>query len=188
MAKIGSGTVVTGLTLGAMAAVAALAVQAQGTGRKAAPASPPPPSGASASPRPGAAQAPPVPALPAASGTGRRVVYSLGADRVWLVDPARTPQVVRSFRVRPSAVDPAPGTYGVFSRRPAVTGSDGRPIEHVLLFARSSGVPVGFSAAVDGSLPTPVPGSRTGGIRETRADGAALWRFAPLQSRVVVVP
>lgn len=187
MAKIGSGTVVTGLTLGAMAAVAALAVQAHGSERRAAPASPPPPT-PRASATPGAPAQPQTPALPAASGTGRRVVYSLAADRVWLVDPAKKPQVVRSFAVQPSTVDPAPGSYRVFARTPATNGSDGRAIEHVVLFARSGGTVVGFSAAVDGSTPRPDPHQRTGGVRETRRDGAALWEFTALGSKVVVVP
>lgn len=187
MAKIGSGTVVTGLTLGAMAAVAALAVQAKGTGHRADPA-PPPPAGAGASAQPGGTARPALPALPAASGAGQRVVYSLHADRVWLVDPAKKPQVVLSFAVQPSTVDPAPGSYRVFARTPATNGSDGRAIEHVVLFARSGGTVVGFSAAVDGSTPRPDPHQRTGGVRETRRDGAALWEFTALGSKVVVVP
>ncbi|WP_055587172.1 hypothetical protein [Peterkaempfera griseoplana] len=187
MAKIGSGTVVTGLTLGAMAAVAALAVQAKGTEHRAAPASPPPPK-AGASARPGSTPRPQPPAVPAASGSGRRVVYSLRADRVWLVDPAGKPRTVRTFRVQPSTVDPAPGSYRVFSRTPATTGSDGRAIEHVVLFDRLPGTVVGFSAAVDNTTPKPDPSQRTGGVRGTRRDMAALWDFAGLNSRVVVVP
>ncbi|MGA5701337.1 hypothetical protein [Peterkaempfera bronchialis] len=188
MAKIGSGMVVTGLTLGALAVVAALAVQANGTERKAAPASPPPPTATTtASPGPSAVKRPGTPALPADSGSGQRVVYSLDADRVWLVDPAHKPQVVRTFTVQPSTLDPEPGSYQVFARDSALTGSDGRPIEHVVLFARVSGTVVGFSAAVDGTTPKPDPKQRTGGIRETRADAKALWDFAGLQSTVVVV-
>jgi hypothetical protein len=188
VAKIGSGTVVTGLTLGAMAAVAALAVQAKGTGHPAGRPVPPPPATAGASPRPGGPDRPAVPAVPAASGTGQRVVYSLRADRVWLVDPSKKPQVVRSFTVQPSTVDPAPGSYRVYARNPAGNGSDGRPIEHVVLFARTGGTVVGFSAAVDGSTPKPDPALRTGGVRETRRDGKALWDFTTLNSKVVVVP
>ena len=49
---------------------------------------------------------------------------------------------------------------------------------------------VGFSAAVDGSTapaPAPDPTVRTGGIREARADGDAMWTFATIGRTVVVV-
>ncbi len=63
-------------------------------------------------------------ALPPRTGLGQRVVYSLGRDRVWLVDQGDT--VRRTFGVSPSTVDPAPGTYRVTSRSgrsPARTAS-----------------------------------------------------------------
>lgn len=190
MAKIGSGLVVVGLTLGALAAVTALAVQANGTEHT--PASAPPPPSARASSTPSGpvqptAERPTIAPVPAHSGTGHRVVYSLHAARVWLVDPAHKPEVVRTFTVQPSTVDPAPGSYRVSGRNPAVPGTDGRPIEHVVLFARSGGTPIGFSAAVDGTTPKPDPELRTGGIRETREDGRALWDFTLPNTKVVVV-
>ncbi|MFE2276131.1 hypothetical protein ACFXAE_02410 [Streptomyces sp. NPDC059454] len=124
-------------------------------------------------------------ALPARSGTGERVVYALGGDRVWLVGEGG--EVRRTFGVSPSTVDPEPGTYRVTSRSAAVTGSDGVPIEHVVRFASVDGTAIGFSAAVDGSAPRLDPQERTGGIRETRADGAAMWGFATIGRKVVVV-
>ena len=73
----------------------------------------------------------------------------------------------RSTRRRaPTRSPPAPAP---------VTGSDGVPIEHVVRFATVDGVSVGFSAAVDGSTPEPDPTKKTGGIRESRADGDAMW-------------
>lgn len=124
--------------------------------------------------------------LPARSGRGARVVYSLDDDRVWLVEGDG--EVRRTFSVSPSTVDPAPGTYRVTSRSKRVTGSDGIPVEHVVRFASVDGTVIGFSAAVDGSMPNPDPGVRTGGVRETRADGAAMWQFATIGRKVVVVP
>ncbi|MEZ3177449.1 hypothetical protein KYY02_01590 [Streptomyces pimonensis] len=124
-------------------------------------------------------------ALPARSGTGERVVYALGADRVWLVEGSG--RVRRTFGVTPSSVDPAPGTYRVTSRSGTATGSDGVPVEHVVLFASVEGTAIGFSAEVDGSAPRPDPEERTGGIRETREDGAAMWDFATIGRKVVVV-
>ncbi|MFI9820026.1 hypothetical protein ACIHFC_06035 [Streptomyces sp. NPDC052013] len=124
--------------------------------------------------------------LPARSGRGARVVYSLDHDRVWLVEDGG--EVWRTFSVRPSTVDPAPGTYRVTSRSKRITGSDGIPVEHVVRFASVDGTVIGFSAAVDGSVPEIDPSVRTGGVRETRADGAAMWRFATIGRKVVVVP
>ncbi|MFY1677195.1 MULTISPECIES: hypothetical protein [unclassified Streptomyces] len=124
-------------------------------------------------------------ALPLESGSGERVVYALDDDRVWLVGP--NGKTRRTFRVVPSTVDPPPGEYAVTSRSNRVTGSDGVPVEHVVRFADVEGVVVGFSAAVDGSTPKPDPGLRTGGIRESRADGEAMWQFATIGQQVVVV-
>ncbi|MFD6416821.1 hypothetical protein [Streptomyces sp. NPDC060194] len=125
-------------------------------------------------------------ALPADSGTGQRVVYSLGQDRVWLV--TETGDVSRTFEVTPGTVDPALGTTPVSSRSKSTTGSDGARIEHVVRFGGGSETPIGFSAAVDGSTPAPDPDRETGGIRESRADGEAMWLFAGIGTDVVVVP
>ncbi len=124
-------------------------------------------------------------ALPAASGSGERVVYSLAADRVWLV--AEGEQVKRTYRVTPGSVDPVLGTYWVTSRSNAVTGTDGTPIEHVVRFTIINGVTIGFSAAVDGTTPASDTTTPTGGIRQTRADGNAMWAFATIGQKVVVV-
>lgn len=124
--------------------------------------------------------------LPAFSGTGERVVYDLGRNRVWLM--GENQEVKRTFRVHPSTVDPKPGQYKVESRAPHVTGSDGVPVENVVRFATSQGTTIGFSAALDGSLPEPEQQRKTGGIRERRADGEAMWLFATIGTKVVVVP
>ena len=71
---------VTGLTVGAIAAVVALAVQAD-KGTKPSVAATARPS-VSASPRASAQPEPSATAVPDASGTGRRIVYSLGDKRV----------------------------------------------------------------------------------------------------------
>ncbi|MEU3931713.1 hypothetical protein AB0E85_06645 [Streptomyces sp. NPDC029044] len=187
MAASSSG-IVAGLTAAALATVGYLAHQAAetlpaGLGRAAR---------TGAVPAAGTSKAPQVKrdptALPPASGKGARVVYSLRGDRVWLV--AGDEAVSRTFEVEPSAVDPAPGSYSVTSRSNAVTGSDGVPVEHVVRFASVDGVVIGFSAAVNESAapaPAPDPKVRTGGIRESRADGDAMWTFATIGRTVVVV-
>ncbi|WP_155058615.1 hypothetical protein [Streptomyces blattellae] len=124
-------------------------------------------------------------ALPTGSGTGERVVYSVDDDRVWLVIPGN--KVQRTFKVNPSTVDPPPGTYFVTSRSNTATGSDGATIEHVVRFTSIDGVAIGFSAAVDGSAPVLDPTVKTGGIRESRADGDAMWQFATIGQKVVVI-
>jgi hypothetical protein len=124
-------------------------------------------------------------ALPAESGTGERVVYSVDDDRVWLV--AANNKTQRTFKVTPSTVDPLPATYHVTSRSNAITGSDGTPIEHVVRFAANDGVAIGFSAAVSGSTAKPDSAAKTGGIRESREDGDAMWTFATIGVKVVVI-
>lgn len=174
-ARLPSWAWVTGLTAGATAAVIVLAMQAdKGPHPTAAPVRPTAsaPAGAhrSAAPKPTRA-----PSLPAASGSGRRIVYSLGQKRVWLVDAGD--KTVRSFKVWPGTVSPGPGAYTISKTLASTTGSDGAQIEHILYFASSSGLSIAFSNAVDGSSPTPAAGKRTGGIRMAKADGAVLWTF-----------
>jgi hypothetical protein len=49
------------------------------------------------------------------------------------------------------------------------------------------GVVIGFSAAVTDPTAAPAPSVRTGGIRESREDGEAMWTFATIGRKVVVV-
>ncbi|MDG4864847.1 hypothetical protein P8605_42530 [Streptomyces sp. T-3] len=183
MARSSSGFV-AGLTAAALAGVCFLAYQAQAH----APDSLAKPSkdATSTTPRSPKDKADPT-ALPEASGRGERVVYALGADRVWLVGEDGKAQ--RTYKVTPSTVDPLPGTYKVGSRSgPAIVGSDGVRIEHVVRFTSVENVAIGFSAAVDGSTPKPDPDRKTGGIRQSRADGDAMWDFATVGRKIVVVP
>ncbi|MFF8591366.1 hypothetical protein ACF061_07925 [Streptomyces sp. NPDC015220] len=191
MASSSSG-LVAGLTAAALATVGFLAYRAHGNVPRDLDGRP----GATATPAASASKAPrdklhPA-ALPAGSGTGERVVYSVDDDRVWLVAAGGT--VDNTFKVTPGSVDPAPGTYAVTSRSLAVTGTDGVPVEHVVRFASVQGVVIGFSAAVD--APSPGDGTtdgaadtavKTGGIRESRADGEAMWMFATIGQKVVVI-
>ncbi|MFD9507039.1 hypothetical protein [Streptomyces mirabilis] len=124
-------------------------------------------------------------ALPTASGRGERVVYSVDDDRVWLVDANNRTE--RTFKVTPGTVDPAVGTYAVTSRSKAVTGSDGTQVEHVVRFALVDGVTIGFSSAMDGSTGSPDSTKKLGGIRETRKNGTAMWNFATIGVKVVVI-
>ncbi|MFF6994583.1 hypothetical protein ACFY93_06420 [Streptomyces sp. NPDC008313] len=124
-------------------------------------------------------------ALPADSGSGKRVVYSLRQRRVWLV--AADGSVSRSFEVWPGTVNPAEGAYAVSFRREEAQGTDGVQVENIVYFANRSGVSVAFSNATDGASPRPSPGLDTGAIREHAADGEALWNFAPSGTHVNVI-
>ena len=186
MARSSSGFV-AGLTAAAVAAVAFLAYQASANVPADLAAKPGTPDSAPSATATGGPQKPakdPL-AVPADSGSGARVVYALREKRVWLVDAKG--QATHTFSVAPSTVNPAPGTYSVSSRSGAVRGSDGVKIEHVVRFATVQDVSVGFSAAVDNSLPKPDPSRKTGGIRMKRADGDAMWTFASIGAKVVVI-
>lgn len=179
-----SSGIVAGLTVAAVATVGVLAFQASANvpaGLGGTPASTAPAAAVSKAPRdsknPGE--------LPGGSGTGERVVYSVDGGRVWLV--AANSKVMRTFKVTPGTVDPARGSYVVRSRSRSVTGTDGTPVEHVVRFTSADDVAVGFSAAVGNSTPEPDPSVRTGGIRESRPDGDAMWQFATIGQKIVVI-
>ncbi|MFE1551313.1 hypothetical protein [Streptomyces sp. NPDC058718] len=187
MARSSSGFV-AGLTAAAVVAVGVLAYQASANAPADVSAKPKTSGTAVPSVSPSGGPKQPVKnplTVPAGSGTGERVVYALADRRVWLVNDKD--KATRTFAVMPSTVDPLPGSYTVTSRSGSVRGSDGVQIEHVVRFATAQDVAIGFSAAVDGSTPTPDPSKKTGGIRMKRADGDALWTFASIGAKVVVV-
>ncbi|MFK0169225.1 hypothetical protein ACIQU5_10505 [Streptomyces sp. NPDC090306] len=177
---------VTGLTAGAVVAVAALAVQADHGTQPHTTAASHASASASPSPHPTATKTAP-PTVPDGSGTGRRIVYALKQHRVWLVDASD--KATRTFTVWPGTVDPAVGKYAVGTRTDATTGSDGVKIAHVMYFGvGASGVNFAFSNALDGSSPPPAAaGTQTGGIRMKVADGSAVWTFGTAGTAVVVV-
>ncbi|MGP2442257.1 hypothetical protein [Streptomyces sp. JW3] len=186
-ARLPSWAWVTGLTAGAVVAVAALAVQADNGPHPTVTAAARPTASASApaDAKPSAEESE-APAVPDGSGTGRRIVYSLGQKRVWLVDASDATR--RTFTVWPGTVSPDPGAYTIGTRTEATTGSDGVEVEHIVYFALAEGISVGFSNAVDGSSPPPAEsGAKTGGVRLHKADGAALWKFGTAGTTVTVV-
>ena len=134
------------------------------------------------------------PAVPDASGSGRRVVFSQHLQRVWLL--GGRDQVRRTYLVSGSVTDNLqPGTYSVYSRsRHAIGIGDTGTMEYFARFTQGpTGAAIGFH-----TIPTknghPLqtvaqlgsPQSH-GCIREWRPDAIALWRFAPNGTKVVVV-
>ncbi|MEO3976134.1 L,D-transpeptidase [Streptomyces sp. CAU 1734] len=186
--QISPGAVVTGLTSSALVAVLALAVQAgesipENTASKKTVS--PSPSGSAGKGKDGKGGPAKPPAIPADSGQGKRVVYSLGQDRAWLVNDAG--KATATFAVWPGTKDPAPGSHKVTFRKPSGTGSDGVPVERIIYFANSGGVTIAFSAATDGSSPKPIIGKETGAVRMKTEDSKSLWDFTVSGSTIVVV-
>ncbi|WP_418062534.1 L,D-transpeptidase [Pimelobacter simplex] len=131
--------------------------------------------------------------LPAGSGTGRRIVFSEGRQRVWLVDGAG--KVVRTYLVSGSVTDNLqPGTYAVYSRsRNAIGIDDSGTMEYFVRFTQGTqGAAIGFhTIPVDDGKPVQTlaqlgsPRSH-GCIRQERSNAIALWDFAPIGTKVVV--
>ncbi len=133
------------------------------------------------------------PALPAGSGSGHRIVFSEGQQRVWLVDGSG--DVLRSYLVSGSATDNLdPGTYDVYSRSRWAVGIDNSgTMQYFVRFTQGdAGAAIGFhTIPVDDGAPvqtvdqlgTPLS---HGCVRQRTADAIALWDFAPIGTTVVV--
>ena len=131
--------------------------------------------------------------LPPDSGEGRRIVFSEGRQRVWLVDDAG--KVVRTYLVSGSLTDNLfEGTYSVYSRsRNAVGIDDSGTMEYFVRFTQGTGgAAIGFhTIPVDDGKPVQTlrqlgtPQSH-GCIRQERSNAIALWDFAPIGTTVVV--
>lgn len=132
-------------------------------------------------------------ALPADSGQGRRVVFSQGLQRVWLVEDGDS--VRRTYPVSGSVYDNlSPGTFSVYSRSEDATGIDGSTMHLFVRFTQGpSGAAIGFHTIPElggdpvqtlAQLGTPLS---HGCIRQRTSDAERLWEFAPLGTTVVVV-
>ncbi|MGZ6751905.1 MAG: L,D-transpeptidase [Nocardioides sp.] len=131
-------------------------------------------------------------ALPAGSGSGRRVVFSQSRQRVWLVTGGR--HIARTYLVSGSLTDNLhPGTYAVYSRSEQAWGiDDSGTMRYFVRFAHGQNAAIGFhDIPVDdghlvqtrAQLGTP---QSHGCVRQARPDAIALWHFAPLGTTVVV--
>jgi lipoprotein-anchoring transpeptidase ErfK/SrfK len=132
-------------------------------------------------------------ALPARSGSGRRVVFSQSRQRVWLV--GTDGRVVHTHLASGSAYDNLePGSYEVWSRsRHAVGVADSGTMQYFVRFARGdTGAAIGFHdiPVDDGERVQTVDQLGTplshGCIRQRRPDARRTWDFAPLGTPVVV--
>lgn len=144
---------------------------------------------------PSATLAPSPHALPADSGTGRRAVFDQAEQRVWIV--AEDGRVRRTYLVSGSTTDNLrPGTYHVYSRaRWAVGIDDTGVMQWYVRFAHGTeqGAPIGFHSIPThfgrplqkvSQLGTP---RSDGCVRQRTKDAIAMWHFARLGTKVVVV-
>ncbi|MCW2767126.1 MAG: ErfK/YbiS/YcfS/YnhG family protein [Nocardioides sp.] len=131
-------------------------------------------------------------ALPAGSGSGRRIVFSESRQRVWLVDAGK--RVARTYLVSGSLYDNLdPGTYSVYSRSEQAYGvDDSGTMKYFVRFTQGDTAAIGFHdipinngepLQTVAQLGTPLS---HGCIRQKRSDAIALWDFAPLGTTVVV--
>jgi lipoprotein-anchoring transpeptidase ErfK/SrfK len=157
------------------------------------PAAPPAPAAVSPPPAPAPAARAALPALPAASGSGRRVVYSNSAQRVWLVGADGV--AIESWLVSGRRGVPRPGSYSVFSRSPVTTGQGGKvTMQYMVRFARGRTLAIGFHSIPlrrNGSAIQAVEQLGTfrsaGCVRQRVEDAAKMWDFAGVGTPVVVV-
>ncbi len=132
-------------------------------------------------------------ALPAGSGTGYRIVFDQGDQRVWLVRADGS--VERTYLVSGSRFDNLqPGSYRVQSKSRTATAFDGSgTMEYFVRFATGFSEPIGFHSVpkyhsgeleqTREQLGTPLS---AGCVRQWLPDAIALWDFAPIGTRVVV--
>jgi lipoprotein-anchoring transpeptidase ErfK/SrfK len=133
--------------------------------------------------------------VPEDSGSGRRIVFDVTDQRVWLVDERAGRDVVRrTYLVSGSVTDNLdPGTYSVYSKSKQAWGvDDSGSMRYMVRFAHGSRAAIGFHdiPMLDGAPVQTVeelgaPRSH-GCIRQTRPDAHALWAFAPVGTKVVV--
>jgi lipoprotein-anchoring transpeptidase ErfK/SrfK len=132
-------------------------------------------------------------ALPEDSGRGKRVVFDISDQRVWLVT-ARD-EVARTYLVSGSVTDNlAAGSYEVYSRSLRAVGiDDSGTMRYMVRFAHGKRAAIGFhdipvlrGEKVQTAAELGTPQSH-GCIRQLRSDARALWDFAPVGTPVVVL-
>jgi hypothetical protein len=180
------------ITAAALVGVGVLAVQANGSAPNKAPATVTAKQQQPASTNSAGQTVSPAPdpalALPASSGTGKRMVYSLSKARIWLVGADNKVQM--SAQVVPGTVTPTAGTYAVSKRISNNQSADRVAVQYEVLWG-PKGDTTKFAmeavASLAGDQMPPKPEAKTGGVRLTQNDALAVWQFAALQTQVVVV-
>ena len=126
------------------------------------------------------------------SGDGKRIVFDMSEQRVWLVAGSGT--VRRTYLVSGSLTDNLrPGTYSVYSKSLHAWGiEDSGTMQYMVRFAHGANaaigfhdIPVGDGEPVQTVAQLGTPQSH-GCIRQKESDAVALWNFAPPGTTVVV--
>ncbi len=133
------------------------------------------------------------PAAPIDSGAGRRIVYSVEQQRVWLVEEDGT--VARSYLVSGRAGTPAQGVYSVFSKSRYTTSLNGAArMEYMVRFAWGTNAAIGFHSIPVNRAGQPLQRDdqlgtyqSAGCVRQHWTDAEFLWNWAPVGTQVVVV-
>jgi len=134
-------------------------------------------------------------ALPAASGTGRRIVYSAHKAHVWVLDADGT--VLRDYKVTGRADRPKAGTYRIYSKSlSAINPGEKLRFDLMVRFAHGvTGVPIGFHTIPRSYAGVPIQRESQlgravgmgGCVRQSRADATWLYRWSKVGDTVVVV-
>lgn len=134
-------------------------------------------------------------ALPPGSGSGKRIVYALSANRVWLVNERN--EVVRTYLVSGTRFNQVrPGTYKVIRKRRYTTSWHGTErMQYMVTFTFGRNAAIGFhDIPVDIKTGKPVQrldqlgqSLSDGCVRQARPDAKALWDFAPPGTPVIVL-
>jgi lipoprotein-anchoring transpeptidase ErfK/SrfK len=134
------------------------------------------------------------PRVPAGSGQGRRVVYDMSAQRVWLVGPRGG--LLRSYPVSGSMSDNLrPGSYDVYSRsRHTVAFDQQSTMNYMVRFTEGDIAAIGFHDIPEDLAGQPVQtvdqlgtARSHGCIRQRTADAREMWRFATIGTPVRVL-
>ncbi|HYO31738.1 MAG TPA: L,D-transpeptidase [Nocardioidaceae bacterium] len=150
---------------------------------------------ASGTPGSGGTSEPAAAVLPPRSGAGKRIVYDISDQRVWLVEGDH--DVASTYRVSGSRIRGLvdPGSYEVYSKsRRAVSYDYKETMNYMVRFTQGRSAAIGFHDIpryVDDETPvqtrqqlgTPLS---AGCVRQRRSDAKRLWEFAPVGTTVVV--
>jgi lipoprotein-anchoring transpeptidase ErfK/SrfK len=130
------------------------------------------------------------PRVPAGSGSGRRIVYSVTGQRVWIVEADET--VTKTYLVSGRANTPGRGFYRVYSRSVYASSGSAR-MRHMVRFARGSSMAIGFhSIPTSGGRPLQSEAQlgtyrSHGCVRQRNSDAEFLYNWAPVGTLVAVV-
>lgn len=119
----------------------------------------------------------------------------MGRQQVWLVDARNS--VVRTYLVSGRRSQPAAGSFRVWGRsRTTSSAVSDATMRYMVRFTRGrrTGAAIGFHDIPRSRSGSPEQSVRdlgtplsAGCIRQASADAVALWSFAPLGTRVVVL-